>query len=455
MLLILRLAGFDGMVGQDSYAYVDYGNAIKHALLTSTHPGDFAWPQGYPLLGTIVSFIGISVGTALQLISALSLSISLIIVYKIIREIYPDTSTTSLLIYLILFGIFSPYYLRNGMLTMSDTLSCCLVIASLYFGYLYTQKQKLLHLTFFVMVSSFSLFVRYPSALVLVPVAIFVLYTWVKSIRKPLHFIVLIVPVLIYLLHTYFEQNTTGFLNHEAINFWNIKNYFSSTFTTNQGTFNFLVPNLIFVFSPLAHYGFMLLGLPFLFLLVKQKQFVHTYIYLSVTSFLVYALFVAGIDTQNARHLLLLYPLVLVLGFYGFNYLYNLKGIKKYRVILISLGFVFQLALCALAFKTIFIRNNLEQYIAKTLENYDNKTLYGFDIDIALNSRGVPQNIVNLWYEEYTDFEKGALVLFNEERFKTQWEGENPMINWNNLKQNYTLTELEEFNNNWKLYIIE
>lgn len=454
-MLGLRLAGFDGMVGQDSYAYVDYGNVIKQAILTSTHPGDFTWPQGYPLLGALLSFLGISVGAVLQLISSISLSVSLIVVSNIIKEIYPKMDSKILLVYLILFGVLSPYYLRNGMLTMSDMLSCNLIITGISLGYLYAKKHQLRHLVLFVTVVSFSLFVRYPSALVLFPVAVFVVFVWLKSIRKISHFVVLVIPVLFYLLHSYFERDSLGFLNHEAINFWSIKNYFLSVFQTNQGILSFSVPNIIFVFTPFAHYGFLILGIPFLFIMFKQKQFKHNYFYLLGACYLAYAFFVAGIDTQNPRHLLLLYPIVLVFCFYGFSYLYTHQIIKKVNTIIVGLGIVFQISLCTLAFKTIFVRNNLEQQIANSLEKYQNQTLYSFDIDIALKSRGIPLNIINLWYKNYSSFEKGALVLFNEERFKTQWEGENPMINWNKLTKDYKLVELEKFNNNWKLYRIE
>jgi hypothetical protein len=330
-----------------------------------------------------------------------------------------------------------------------------LIITSIYYGYFYSKKHQLKHLFGCIAVMSFSLFVRYPSALVIFPVTLFVIYNWIKSIRKPLHFIVLILPIGIYFLHIYFEQNTTDFLDHGALAFWSVKNYFSSTFHTDQGVLSFTFPNILFMLYPVAHYGFMLFGILFIFMLIKNKKVNHTYIFLCIVSYLSYVLFVAGITTQNNRHLLLLYPLILVICYYGYEKTIQFSVIDNYKKLFIGLGMVFQIILCVLAFKTIFIRNQLEKNIAQKLVKYENNTLYSFDIDIALKSRETNFKHLNLWQKEYVNFEKGGLVLFNEERFKIQWKGENPMINWEHLNNNYHLVKLESYTNNWILYRIE
>ena len=55
--------------------------------------------------------------------------------------------------------------------------------------------------------------------------------------------------------------------------------------------------------------------------------------------------------------------------------------------------------------KPILERNHLEQEITSKLENYQNKTLYSFDIDIALQGRGLDFEYKNLWIEKYNTFE--------------------------------------------------
>ena len=40
---------FDGLYGQDAYAYLDYAGALRTALLNGSPPPPFFWPIGYPL----------------------------------------------------------------------------------------------------------------------------------------------------------------------------------------------------------------------------------------------------------------------------------------------------------------------------------------------------------------------------------------------------------------------
>lgn len=51
------LPRFDGLYGQDSYAYFDYATgSLRQALLQLQPPPPFAWPPGYPLLVALASF---------------------------------------------------------------------------------------------------------------------------------------------------------------------------------------------------------------------------------------------------------------------------------------------------------------------------------------------------------------------------------------------------------------
>src|SRR3954469_25061427 len=53
--LLLRLAlvlptHFDGLYGQDAYAYYDYAQDLRTSLQTDTALKPFFWPLGYPTL---------------------------------------------------------------------------------------------------------------------------------------------------------------------------------------------------------------------------------------------------------------------------------------------------------------------------------------------------------------------------------------------------------------------
>lgn len=62
LLGVAALRHFDGLYGQDSFAYYDYATGpLRQSLLSSRLPPPFFWPPGYPLLVTLVTFaVGIT-----------------------------------------------------------------------------------------------------------------------------------------------------------------------------------------------------------------------------------------------------------------------------------------------------------------------------------------------------------------------------------------------------------
>lgn len=82
-------------------------------------------------------------------------------------------------------------------------------------------------------------------------------------------------------------------------------------------------------------------------------------------------------------------------------------------------------------------------------------TLYSFDIDIALKSRGIPYTILSLYVRTYDNFNRGAFILFNEAKLSKQWKGLAPMTNWEHLKKDYKLKRIKDFPDGWTLFKIE
>ncbi|MBK8502390.1 MAG: hypothetical protein IPL46_09345 [Saprospiraceae bacterium] len=457
LLIFMRLLGFDGMVGQDSYAYVDYAKTLVDGKLQWRHTGEFVWPSGYPLLGAIISFTGLSIPFSLQLISCLSLSGSLIVVRRILLDIYSDSDQKLVLLYLLLFGVFSPYYFRSSMLTTSDLLASLLVISGLYWICNYLKGSAFCDLFIGTIILSAAPYVRYASIVFSISLAIMVMMRWFRKGSNRKHIVVLLIPVASLLISILYTQDFGKMSSNLAGKFWSFQNYFSSNFATPEGYFDHMLPNIIHVFYPLMHYGFTLIGLPLLLILLRKGNCRDEYFRLVLVCYLTYALFLAGISDQNPRFLLPMLPFVLILCFYGFMKVVKRPLFIRFGKVLWVLLFTGQVLLCVFSFRAIFQRNALEQEIHNALNAtiYSTQTLYSFDIDISLVSRGIPFSVINLWTNPLDSFEKGALLLFNEERLSLQWKDKNPMINWNRLRGRYHLREVEEFADHWILYQIE
>jgi hypothetical protein len=168
-------------------------------------------------------------------------------------------------------------------------------------------------------------------------------------------------------------------------------------------------------------------------------------------SILVYALFLAGIPFQNERFLLPSFPLVLILFFPALDRLCNRLGSFSWTL-LVLIGL--QLFFSWFWLSPILERNKLERSLAKNMAPFQGAALYSFDVDIALEARGLQFEFRNLWKENYTSFEPNALVLFNPSKFETQWKGKNPMLNWEKLTKSEKLKLVREFEQGWKLYRI-
>ena len=104
--------------------------------------------------------------------------------------------------------------------------------------------------------------------------------------------------------------------------------------------------------------------------------------------------------------------------------------------------------------KQYYDRNLLEKKIVTEMKPYQNKTLYVFDIDVAMQGRGLQFRYKNLFLERYVKFENEALVLINEKQITQQWKGKNPLINWENIQKKCVLVKLKTSDKNWSLYKI-
>jgi 4-amino-4-deoxy-L-arabinose transferase-like glycosyltransferase len=87
---IALLDGFDGLYGQDSFAYFDYAaGPMRHSLLDLHLPPPFFWPPGYPLLVALVSLAVGAVPLAGQLVSLAAGALVPVFTALLAQELWP------------------------------------------------------------------------------------------------------------------------------------------------------------------------------------------------------------------------------------------------------------------------------------------------------------------------------------------------------------------------------
>ncbi|WP_430410385.1 ArnT family glycosyltransferase [Kordia sp.] len=452
LLFVLRIVGFDGLYGQDSYEYLRYSNAIQNYVTENVHPGNYFWPVLYPTLGSLFGFI-FGTSLTLQLLSCVSFSVACVYILKTIRLLYPTAPFR--FFYVLIFAVFCPFLLKMGLIVMSDALAMVFVVLSFYFFFKSYYKNTSFAPIFIF--ATCALMTRYASIFITFPIILYTLYlVWKrKKIQQlavaTLGSIIIAIPFLIFQWGALFEATSNPFLEN-----WSVGNYFKSSFTTQDGTTSYTFPNLIYALYVFFHPGFIFLGSILSLITLKNHKSLFSFHQktLLICSTL-YILFLAGIPFQNPRILGLVFPLILILMFPAFGKLMEFKYIKQ---IFIPVGIFFialQIFFFSMTFKLIFERTIIEKELASMIKPYEGETLYSFDVDLAMQGRGLDFDYKNMFLERYEKFQANDLILFDAARYQTQWKDKNPMLNWEFIEQNYQLKVLETHSKGWKLYQIE
>jgi len=441
---------FDGLYGQDAYEYLRYTEALKTFLENGTPPGDYFWGVYYPILGSVLSFILPSTTLSLQLISVGSLILCGIYLKKIIQLIYKQKNTDLIPV---LFFTLSPIVLVHSLLVMSDMLACCFTTLAVYQLLYCIKKSDSKSFVFGSIFVALALLTRYASIVILLPFCLSAFYQMLSTKRFwTLLFSVAAVGLVAVPHLVIRSQNSLQFLSHQWLQNWNFFNLFESSFTTIDGTMQYPFINLIYIAFSFIHPVFLAFGLLLLIFFLKKRTFWFTkYQKLILAAIVMYALFLGGIPFQNKRFLLLSFPLVI-----AFLYPLTQQVLLQFknRKIVVFLIVLTQLSIGTYYAKTFYQRNQLEKTIAKAMKQYEDATLYSFDIDIALKGRKLRFNYKSLWKEKLHEFDKNALLLVNEKQLQKQWQGKNPLYNWEILQKQYELEKINAFESDFNLYRI-
>lgn len=449
--LIYFVFSFDGLYGQDAYEYLRYTEALRNFVITGQPPGDYFWGVYYPILGALLSFIIPNVALALQLVSVLSLLITSLYLDKITQLVYRENELKNIPF---LFFTLSPIVLIHSFLVMSDMLACCFTTVAIYLILRFLESSKDKFLFTGIAFALFATLTRYGAAVVLLPFCITLFVHLIKN--KKYQLFLLAVPILILIAFPHLlirSQNSLQFLSHQWLQTWNISNLLKSDFTTIDGQSHNHFINFVYGFFSFGHPIFIFPGILLLAFAFKMKNFqMNTYQKLILSAILLYALFLSGIPFQNKRFLLLSFPLVIVFLFPTIKQLF--AGVKHPKFVFIFL-FLSQISFAFYFGKSFYDRNILEKNIVQEMKSYQGRTLYVFDIDIAMQGRKMDFIYKNLWMEKYADFEKNALVLVNEKQLQKQWEGKNPLLNWERIQAQYQIRKIKTLAGDFNLYLID
>lgn len=450
ILLFFRiLIGFNGLYGQDSHAYYAYVSKIAQYVENGIPLPPFYWSKGYPFIAYLFSKMGFSVLVSMQLIVGLSLIGTLYLVRSILWQLHGKESWG----WLLLAGLSQIYFLRSGIVLMSDAPAMFLLTAAFWSAIQFYSHPRWVYAFLVVIFCVGAVAMRYAVLPLLIAPVLICCVQVVRQFRVRAWYLigsVLLIGVL--LLIGYWDTQVAPLLK-EGMQRWGLEHFFSRQLTDRDGITHKTVPNVLYVFGNFGHLGFLSFGL---FLLPFVKRTSDPRMVLTAIGVAVYLLFLAGIGTQNYRFLVVSHPLVLILLFPAFMRLKHYL-VKRRLFLLFATGvLLFNTAFAVFSFrKTLKVYRN-EREIATTLRSLVSKkqTIYSFYVDQSFPSYGIENPIRNFYMDDFHTFESGALVVFNPSEFERQWKGHRVMNNWNRLVDNYHLDTVRVFESNWIIYRI-
>ncbi|MCA0453504.1 MAG: phospholipid carrier-dependent glycosyltransferase [Chloroflexi bacterium] len=469
-LLILRPTAFDGLYGQDAYAYYDYAQSIQTSLQTVSPLPPFFWPLGYPMLialGQAITGTQPAIAQTINLLLGAALSP---LVYFITRQ--PGRSHfASVSAALII--TFCGQALQSSMVIMSDipalfwgTLSAALLVT--YISAFNNHQRSGRWLVLAAVTFIFAVLTRWLYLILAVPFGFALLITWRGQVPRRAVTVALLASGLVYLPQFLFSRtNPAPTLNHEWVEGWSIANVVSSSFTNPDGHFDYEKLNAVYYAQPYydSYYlsplftPFILVGLWTLYKTSRWRV-----ILIGGWVLLPY-LFLAGIPYQNIRFPLIVTPAVALLVGIGlditltFLHRHPISRLpRRIMPIFIMLLLIFGLThmgLHATEVISTFITNQQQDKLAaKWAGAYipAKSTVYTFGLTLTLKHY-TALNIYELYYETPDTLAdkwqrgKADYLLINVWNIENQWAGRDPQADYHWLRDQRGLIRLGKYNN--------
>jgi 4-amino-4-deoxy-L-arabinose transferase-like glycosyltransferase len=455
------LLNFNGLYGQDAHEYLRQSRAVfeywNSASVMPVTPGDVEFAIGYPAAGALLRFLFGDSILALQLVSWLSFAVSVWLLERILALLTHGSRADSRWSFVTLGLAMAPVFVRSGLTLMSDALGMAMVLAAFLFALRWMELRRGSDACWSAVFMALALSVRLGLAGMLIPLALLVAWYLVERRAWRWMVLALLAGIVVLLPQLFLETSVIVHpFQHSPIH-WSPAHFFQRSFHFENGLSQYLLPNILYLAFPLMHPGFCLL-LPGLLLLAKKTDLALSAKKVILICLAGYLLLLGGLPHQNLRFLLPAYALLLLLLFPAWDrmYCYGFYFFKRLTWSILGITFLLQILATGWMLYPTLSRNHLEQSVAHEIRASlpAGATVFGFDLDIAMKSYLPDIQFFNLWERRYIDFPAGSFVLFNEPALRPQWEGQNPMLNWDFLRDNYTLEPVKNLPDGWVLYQI-
>ena len=269
---LANVTQFDGLYGQDAFAYYDYARRLLDSTSRLHMPAPFVWPLGYPALAAL-AFLAAGISPqAGQWISIITGALVAPLVYLLTRAVSgamlgvraadePAGAERGGALVAGLVAAVSGQLLQSSIVLMADAAATLWATLSALALLRYVKDRQLRWWLTAALSLMLAAFTRWIFGALLVPWALVFLIVWRKSAGKTssrlrtaaTHAIVVVACALPFCIAQWGALVPSTSLNHAWLAAWNPVNALRHIFDNPDGHFDYPLPVGVFYAQPLAH----------------------------------------------------------------------------------------------------------------------------------------------------------------------------------------------------------
>lgn len=476
LLLALAVRGglvlqhpFDGLYGQDAYAYYQYARGLWAALQHLQFPPAFWWPLGYPaLLDAGFALGGVNIATA-QITTLLCGALVAPLAFALAYEAAPAQKTAAGWIAGLVCAL-GGQLVQSSIVIMADAPALMFATLGAWLLLRYARTRVLATLILASFATGMAVWVRWQNLLFAAAwFAALALAEWnsarlsIKGIARL--FLAFGIVVLVLSPQLYFRNMTNAPLAGSSwLEGWSWTNFFGRMFDNVDGHFEYALPVALFYGQIVAHPAYLVVMLtPFFFigagkLVLEIRSFAPAAVLLLGWIAGMY-FFLAGIPYENFRFPLGFFAPLSVLAGIGAGWVWARWNSKSARV-LVAAWIAVALLVTAVwqprVLAPVWESKALQLAHARWLENrvLPDALVYTMGIDGALQEYTTLQ-IADLWDLDPAKLnpDTPAYLYVDTNNLNTQWRGRLPDQLLRVLTETYFMHPLESYDG-WTLFRI-
>jgi 4-amino-4-deoxy-L-arabinose transferase-like glycosyltransferase len=458
---------FDGLYGQDPYAYFNYSLELRQALGQLKPPPPFFWPIGYPLLVVLATLFAGVRPLAGQLVSMIAGALIAPLIFLMVCEVKPGAKAGAMVAGLL--AAVSGQLMLSSTSVMSDAAGLAWVTLSAGAMLRYTQALRPGWLVLSAFTLGWAVLTRWALALAALPLALSAFLAWrTASWRWRGMAAAAALAVLaggLVLGSQFVSSLGQGELAHVGdlqVVGWNPANALKSTVANSDGIFHYERPIGLFYATPATHPAFVFpLLTPFLMLgLWSLRDRFRPHAALLIGWPLTFYIFLAGIAWENPRFSLAFFPPLAALVGLGFQLAWDWKRVPTW---LLHLWRPFLAGWCALAlagslawsvrdlqdFTSINQAHiTAAQWVAEQVPA--GAKVITFDITQTMGHR-TELDVEEIYHLDEKDLSKlitteiPTYLFLNLNNVESQWQGKSPQLNYQWLQENKSMREIGRY----------